>query len=44
LIRFASEDLLAQAAAQSVHTLFVGQLAIHPFDAKAQCEKWLTQK
>jgi hypothetical protein len=35
---------IAQAAAQSVHAIFVGQLAIHPFDSKAQCEERLTQK
>lgn len=34
----------AQAAAQSVHTIFIGQLAIHTFDSKAKCEEWLTQK
>ncbi len=41
---FASEDLFAQAAAQNVHTLFLGQLSIHMFTSKAKCEEWLTQK
>jgi hypothetical protein len=41
---FASEDVFAQAAAQSVHTIYIGQLAIHTFNSKAKCEEWLTQK
>ncbi len=41
---FASEDVFAQAAAHSVHTIFIGNLSIHMFNSKAKCEEWLTQK
>jgi hypothetical protein len=41
---FASDDVFAQTAAQSVHTLYIGNLSIHMFNSKNKCEEWLTQK
>lgn len=41
---FTSENVFAQAAAQSVHTTYIGQLTIQMFNSKAKCEEWLTQK
>ena len=41
---FASEDVFAQAAAQSVHTLYIGRLSIHMFDSKPACHQWLARQ
>jgi hypothetical protein len=38
-----SENVFAQAAAQNVHSIYVGKLGISTFTSQAECTEWLNK-